>query len=64
MVTFCLNFHFVSTTMLTIVEFLVGVIKLKQYEVFRTLKIYVVQGREVGDDRKCEKRSGGLVPLL
>lgn len=68
MLTFCVKFRIISTTMiLSIVEVFVGVTQLynKLLGVMITpLKISVVQGRGVGDARKCEERSGGLVPLV
>lgn len=53
--------------MLSVVEVFVGVTQFynKLLGVMITpLNISVVQGRGVGDARKCEERSGGLVPLV
>lgn len=67
MLTFCVKFQTISTTMLSDVEVFVGVTQLynKLLGVMITpVKISVVQGRGVGNARKCEERSGGLVPLV
>lgn len=67
MLPFCVKFQIISTTMFSDVEVFVGVTQLynKLLGVMITpLKISVVQGRGVGDARKCEERSGRLVPLV